>query len=124
MKTARLVIGIISIVLFVIVSLQSCAAGVSNALLETGESSGSAGLFLAICMLIAGIIGIAARSSKGGTITAGCFFLAGGLIGIANVGSYGDLQIWSVLSFIFAAVFLVGALRQKKPEPIEPSTEN
>ncbi|SEV81483.1 hypothetical protein [[Clostridium] fimetarium] len=115
MKTARLVIGIVSIVLFVLVALQSCAAGLGNALQENGEVSGSAGLMLAFFLLIAGIIGIAARKTKGGTITAGCFYAVGGLIGISNVGSYGDLAIWSVLSFIFAVVFIVGAIVQKKP---------
>lgn len=63
MKTARLVIGIISMVLFVIISLQSCAAGIGNALADNGEISGSAGFFLALCMMIAGIIGVSARRS-------------------------------------------------------------
>lgn len=113
MKTSRTVIGIISIILFVLITFQSCAAGLGNALAENGESSGSAGLFLALCMLIAGIVGVATRKSKGGAITSGCFYAIGGLIGIANVGSYGDLKIWSVLSFIFAAVFIITAIKQK-----------
>lgn len=113
MKTARLVIGIISIVLFALVSLQSCAAGVGNALADNGEVSGSAGFILAVCMLVAGIVGIAARKSKTGSIVSGGFYAFGGLIGITNVGSYADLQIWSILSFIFAAVFIITGIRQK-----------
>jgi hypothetical protein len=113
MKTSRTIIGIISIVLFLIITLQSCAAGLSNAIEQNGEVSGSAGLLLATCMLIAGIVGVATRKSKGGAITAGCFYGIGGLIGIANVGNFADLQIWSVLSFIFAAVFIITAIRQK-----------
>lgn len=113
MKTTRLVIGIISIVLFLLVSMQSCAAGIGNALADNGEVSGSAGFFLALCMLVAGIIGICCRKLKAGTIVAGCFYAFGGLVGIANVGSYADLQIWSVLSFLFAIVFIVTAIRQK-----------
>ena len=66
MKTTRLVIGIISMVLFVLIALQSCVAGVGNALEQAGETSGSSGLFLAVFMLIAGIVGVAARKSKGG----------------------------------------------------------
>lgn len=65
MKTARMVVGIVSIVLFLIVALQSCAAGVGNALSQNGEVSGSAGIFLAICLLVAGIVSVAARSSRG-----------------------------------------------------------
>lgn len=39
MKNGKLVIGIISIVLFVLVGMQSCAAGLSNALSSNGEVS-------------------------------------------------------------------------------------
>lgn len=114
MKTTRLVMGIISIILFCLIAMQSCAAGLGNAIEGNGEVSGSAGLILALCMLVAGIVGICCRKIKSGTIVAGCFYAFGGLIGIANVGSYADLQIWSILSFIFAAVFIVGAIRQKE----------
>lgn len=116
MKTSRLVIGIISIVLFLLIIFQSCAVGTANTFEGNGEVSGSAGFLLALCMLIAGIVGIVTRKKgKGGPITAGCFYLVGGLIGIANIGSYADLQIWSILSFIFAAIFIIGAIRQKNP---------
>ena len=37
MKTWKLVSGILSIILFVIVSFQSCAAGIGNTLSENGE---------------------------------------------------------------------------------------
>lgn len=114
MKNAKLIIGIISIILFVIVSFQSCVAGLGNAIENNGEASGGAGLILAFCMLTAGIIGICTRKSTGGAIVAGCFYAFGGLIGISNYGSYSDLAIWSVLCFIFAAVFIIGAIATKK----------
>lgn len=114
MKTSRLVIGIISCILFLIISLQSCAAGIGNTLEENGEVSGSAGFMLAICMLVAGIVGICCRKLKTGTIVAGVFYAVGGLIGITNVGSYSDLQIWSVLSFVFAIVFIATGIMQKQ----------
>ena len=114
MKTAKLVIGIISMVLFIVIGFQSCAAGISNALEENGESSGSVGFFLAVLMLTAGIVGVAGRNSKGATITSGCFYALGGLIGIVNVGSFADLQIWSIISFIFAAIFILAAFKMKK----------
>ena len=66
MKTAKLVIGIISMVLFVLVAFQSCAAGLGNALADNGEVSGTSGMLLAFCMLIAGIVVVASRKSKGG----------------------------------------------------------
>ena len=70
MKTWKLVSGILSIVLFVFVSFQSCAAGVANTLENNGEISGSAGFIVAVGMLAGGIVSIATRKSekKGGNI--------------------------------------------------------
>lgn len=116
MKTAKLVIGIISMVLFVLVAFQSCAAGLGNALADNGEVSGTSGMLLAFCMLIAGIVGVATRKSKGGGIVAGVLYLLGGLLGIVNYGSFSDLAIWSVLCFIFGAVFILGSLKMKKAD--------
>lgn len=110
MKTAKLIIGIISIVLFLVVVFQSCAAGIGNALEGNGETSGGAGFFLAICMLIAGIVGIVTRSRPVGGFVSGAFYAIGGLIGITNYGSYSDLAVWAVLNFIFAAVFMIGSI--------------
>ena len=114
MKTAKLVIGIISIVLFLFITFQSCAAGLGNAIEGNNESSGSAGFFVAICMLVAGIVGICTRKGFGGGIASGCFYAVGGLIGITNYGSYSDLMIWSILSFIFALVYIGGSILTKK----------
>ncbi len=114
MKTARLIIGIISIVLCGFILFQSCAAGLGNALSDNGEISGTAGVVVALCMLIAGIIAIATRKGFGGGIVAGVFYAFGGLFGIANYGSYADLQIWAILSFIFAALCILGAILTKK----------
>ena len=49
MKTWKLVSGIISIVLSVFVVFQSMIAGLANALEESGQVSGSAGLVVSIC---------------------------------------------------------------------------
>ena len=51
MKIWKLVSGILSIVLFVFVAFQSCAAGLANSLSENGEVSGSAGIIVAVFML-------------------------------------------------------------------------
>jgi len=108
------VIGIISIVLFVFVTFQSCVAGLGNAISDNDEASGSAGLMLAMFMLIAGIITLISKLSKGMTVTATIFYVVGGLIGIANVGTYADLKIWSILSFAFAALLLFNLFKNKE----------
>ena len=97
MKIWKLVSGILSIVLFVFVSFQSCAAGLANSLEENGEISGSAGLIVAVLMLVGGIVSIVTRQSekKGGNIALIILFGLAALIGFAGSGSFSDLKIWS-----------------------------
>ncbi|RKM55399.1 hypothetical protein D6855_15800 [Butyrivibrio sp. CB08] len=116
MKIWKLVAGILSIVLCLIVMLQSCAAGVANALEENGEVSGSAGFLVAIFMLAGGIVSIATRKSvkKGGNIALIILFGLAALIGFANYGSYSDLAIWSGWCLINAALAVVALITGKK----------
>ena len=83
MKVWKLVSGILSIILFVFVSFQSCAAGVSNALEANGEASGSAGIIVAILMLAGGIVSIAAL------VAAPVALVAGGIYHITNQNNLG-----------------------------------
>ena len=115
MRTAKLIIGIVSIVLFAFIVFQSCATGLANAMNRNSEDmSGTAGVILAFAMLIAGIVGIATRNSKGGGITAAIFYIVAALIGFISLGTFVDLVIWSVISLVFGAVFLIGSLTMKK----------
>jgi len=63
MKTWKLVSGILSIVLFIVVAFQSCAAGIGNTLAENGEASGSGGIIVAVMMLTGGIVSIVTMKS-------------------------------------------------------------
>lgn len=113
MKTAKLIIGIISIVLTFLVLFQSCAAGIGDALMEEGGTSGSSGLFVAILMFIAGIVAIATRNSRGGGIFCTIVYAIAGLIGISMHGIFQDLIIWGALCLIFAVIFLLSVLKMK-----------
>lgn len=116
MKVWKLVSGILSCILFVLVSLQSCAAGVANALEDNGEVSGSAGLLVAVFMLTGGIVSIATRKSgkKGGNIALIILFGFAALIGFANYGSYSDLAVWSGWCLINAILAIVAIITSKK----------
>lgn len=116
MKTAKLVIGIISIVLTFVVMFQSCAASIGDALANEGGTSGGAGVFVAILMLIAGIVAIVARKSKGGGIVCLIFYAIAGIIGLAAHGIYKDLIVWGVLCLIFAVIFLIATITFKKQD--------
>ncbi len=116
MKIWKLVAGILTIVFFIIVAFQSCAAGVVNALEENGGSSGSAGIIVAILMLAGGIVSIATRKStgKGGNIALIIIFGLAALIGFAGHGNYSDLVIWSVWCLINAVVAVIAIITGKK----------
>lgn len=115
MKTWKLVSGILSIVLFIFVAFQSCAAGVYNSLSENAEVSGSAGLILSVCMLTSGIVSICTRKGgKGGNIALILFYGFAALIGFANAGSFADLNIWAGWCAICAFMAFVGLFAKKK----------
>ena len=113
MKTTKLVVGIISIVLCFLVGLQSCAAGLGNALESNGEIGGTAGLILAISLLIAGIVAICTRNGGKGGYVSTTFYVLAGLIGLLCAGSYSDLNIWSVVSLIFGGICAIATRKQK-----------
>lgn len=110
----RIAIGVLSIVLSVVVGFQSLIAGLGNTLSENGESGGSAGFLLSICMLVAGILVLAGKRSKGALITAIVAWIVGALLGFMLAGSYADLVVWSVISLIFAVVTYFVAVRKLK----------
>lgn len=118
MKTAKLVTGILSIILFVFVTFQSCAAGLGNALEENGEISGTIGFLVAICLLTAGIVSIATRSKEtnGGNIACIILYVLGAVLGMALAGSYSDLRIWAGYACICGILHIVAFVKNKKSE--------
>ncbi len=115
MKVWKLVSGILSIILFVFVSFQSCAAGLSNSLSNNGEISGSAGIIVAVMLLAGGIVSIATRNmqGKGGDIALIVLFVIGALIGFTMAGSYSDLYIWAGWCLICAIIAVADMVRRK-----------
>ena len=108
MKIWRLVSGILSIIMFAVVSFQSCAAGIANSLEANGEVSGSAGLIVSIVLLAGGITSIATRNgSKGGCIATLVLYLIGAICGFAMAGSFKDLYIWAAWCLICALLSFV-----------------
>lgn len=118
MKIWKLVSGILSIVLFLVVVIQSCAAGFVNAVEDNGQSSGSGGIMVAIMMLSGGIVSIATRKSegKGGNIALIILFGLGALIGFSLAGNFADLNIWAGWCLINAILAVVAMIKKNKSE--------
>lgn len=121
MKTTKLVIGILSFVLVIPITFMSCAAGaVSGISGNAKDSSGGSGLFMALFMIVAGIIAVAGKKSRGGAIAATIAYIIAGIIGVTVSGLYQDLIIWGILNFAFAAVCAISIFVQNyKAEKIE-----
>ena len=114
--TAKLILGIISMVLFVLVAFQSCAAGLGNALSGSSEASGGFGFVVALNLLFSGIIAVAARKSAKPLpwiIAAALLWLNYFLAKIFG-GSFGDLVIWGFISYALGVFYLFSAARTKK----------
>ena len=113
---AKLIIGIISMVLFPIIGLQSCAAGVYNALATNNESSGSFGFIVALNLLVSGIVAVVARKSikKAPWIVSAVFLWLNYFYAKLFSGSYSDLLIWGFLSFAIGVFYLFSCVHTKK----------
>lgn len=115
MKTWRLVAGILSIVFFVVVMFQSCAAGIVNSMEDSGGVSGSVGILVGILLLTGGIVSIAVRRNEGngGSIALIIIFGLAALFGLLAHGNYTDLIIWGTWSGVNAILALVSIIRGK-----------
>lgn len=115
MKTWKLVSGIISTVLSVFVVFQSMMAGLANALEESGQSSGSAGLVVSICMLCGGIVSIVSRknNSKGTNIALIILFGLATFTGFVLAGNYSDLYVFLVFDQYNTRNYLIKKRYQK-----------
>lgn len=116
MKTAKLVVGILCIVISVLVLFQSCAVGVGNVLLENDETSGGAGIVVALLMLAGGIVMISTRNSgqTGGAFTCFIMFGIGSWLGSSLAGSFSDLRVWSGLCLILAIINLIWYFKSRR----------
>ena len=119
MKTWKLVSGILSIIMFLLVVFQSCAAGISNTMEGNGEVGGSVGIFVAVLLLSGGIISVATRNGgKGGNVALIVIFGLAAIMGFTGAGSYTDLMIWSCWCMVCVVMAIV-ALVKSKPKSKE-----
>ncbi len=113
MRVWKLVAGILSILLFFVVMLQSCAAGFINAVESNGGNSGSFGALFAFLILAGGIVSIATRNSygKGGDIALIVLFGLANVIGLIAHGNYGDLIVWGIWALVNLILAIVSLVR-------------
>lgn len=128
MKIWKLVSGIISCVVFIIITFQSCATGVVNALDDnSSDTSAGGGIILAFVLLVAGLTSACAwkSTSRGVDIALIILFGLAASAGFANLGVFTDLEVWSWWAAICAGMaFISLCLPRKNEDKQTPKTEN
>lgn len=121
MKTWKLVSGILSIILSLLVLLQSCAAGFANSVSRNGEVSGTGGMLVAIILLAGGIVSVSTKKgSKGGDIALIVLFGLGTVIAFSTAGTlYKDLYVWGVWNAVCVVLALISLKKQKEVVEVE-----
>ena len=114
MGTWKLVSGILSLALAMIVLFQSCAAGAVGTFDNDLAMAGVSGLFVGILMIAAGVVSIAARKSRGGNIAIIAISVVGMIIGFGMHGVYEDLIVWTCWLVVLAILALICFIRWKK----------
>ncbi len=120
MKIWRLVSGILSIIMFAMVSFQSCAVGIANSIEANGEVGGSAGIIVSVMLLAGGITSIATKNgSKGGCMATMILYLIGALCGFTMAGRFGDLYIWASWCLVCSLLSLVAWRNAGKKKEVD-----
>lgn len=112
MKVWKIVSGVLSIVISLFVVSQSVFAGVYNILTGNGQSSGTAGIVVAIVMFTGGIVALAtSNGSRGGDAAIAILYGIGALTGFFGAGSFLDLYVWASWCLLCAILALVDFVR-------------
>ena len=122
MKVWKIVSGILSIAIGAFAAVQSFFAGVYNTLAGNGQSSGTAGLIVAVVLLTGGIVSLAThRGSRGGDIAMALLYCTGGIVGFVMAGSFLDLRLWSLWAVLCGVVAAVDAGLPDRTEETRPA---
>lgn len=121
MKTLKLVLGILAIVLAAFVLFQSCAATTADVFAAGDGVAGASGTIVAAGLLASGIVMIAARNAEGkiADIICAALLVLVAIVGFTGAGFYTDLIVWSVVCLILAVICIISACMHKKPAATE-----
>ena len=112
MKIWKLIAGILSVLFFFVVTLQSCAAGFVNTIESNGGSSGTVGMLVGFLLFVGGIVSICVKNGgKGGNIALIIIFGFAALLGLAGHGNYSDLIVWSIWCLINAILAVISLIK-------------
>ena len=119
-QTTKLVIGIISFVIFCVISFQSCAVSLLYAFGGADVFSMSCGYVSALCFCAGGVLAIVARNKTEKPINYICagFYWLVYFFSRFGMKDYPDLEIWGYLAFAFGCIFIFAVSNNKKSKII------
>ncbi len=107
----KIACGILSLVFFLIILLQSCAVGIGGSIFgeESATQGGSVGIFVALLFLIGGAF------SFGLPKVSMVIMAIAGILGIAagQTTTYSDMTFWGVVALILAVLNFFGSRKKK-----------
>lgn len=117
MKVWKLVSGILSIIMSIIIGLQSCSVIVAESLARNSRNAGGGGFWVGVFMLAFGIVGVSTSWSKGkgGSIAVMILSLFGIIFALSSFSrGFSDMAIWGTWCGIVGIVALVDLCLPKK----------
>lgn len=107
MRTWKLVSGILSVLIFIVIEIQSFTAGVINFFSGNGSISGTLGALCGILILVGGILSAIMRDTILRKKSDGILLILFGIatvLGFIGCGTNRGLVIWSVWALVNAAL--------------------
>lgn len=134
MKIAKIIIGIVCILLSFVIAYQSAVAGVAGIMTSISSTLESAfggsnvpqemdmsffgGFFVAVSYYASGITSIAACGKRGGSVACFILMFVACLVGIGSLafgpGVFTGLIIWSLGAFAMGVFYIVDATKDLK----------
>jgi len=114
----KIATGIISLIIGIIVFLQSCTVGLGGAIFadEVSSQSGSVGLFVAFLLFVAGAFAFALpKVAMIVSAIAGIFALLNGA-----TSDFSDMTVWGILAFVLAIMEFFAGRKPKKSAQTTP----
>lgn len=116
METSKTVIGFVTLLITVVVFLQSCAASTTRiAEIDVADSS-RVGMVVALLLLVAGLEAISSGKNKGRTLFGAVLYVFAGALALTARSVYGYLVLWGVVSLIFALVLFCAVAVYRKEQ--------
>lgn len=110
MKDIRLIIGIVTIMLFVFVAFQSCGA---YATVKSSNGIGNIGIIISFVALIAALICINTRDAYSGAFISAVFYALAGFLGLFNFTNHKIVFVYGFMFIMFSIFSVLIGIKKK-----------